>query len=42
MAFFEPFEFFLAFLDYPWIVHVWHEHIMSLMSWIGITNPLAD
>jgi hypothetical protein len=41
MAFFEPFEFFLAFLDYLWIVDVWHEHIMSLMSWIGIRGIFA-
>ena len=36
MPLFELLQFFLAFFDRLWIAEVWHELIMSLMSWIGM------
>jgi hypothetical protein len=36
MSFFELFELFFTFLDYQWIVDLWHGHIVPLVRWIGI------
>jgi len=38
MPLFKLLQFFLAFLNYLWIVDVWHEHIMLPMSWISIST----
>src|SRR5215216_3250587 len=38
MPLFELLQYFLAFLNYLWIVDVWHEHIMLPMSWISIST----
>src|ERR671939_361642 len=37
MALFELLQLLLIFFDYPWIVDVWHGHIMPLVSWIGMS-----
>jgi hypothetical protein len=40
MTLFELIEFLLIFSDHPWVVYLWHDFIVPLMKWIGITRPL--